>query len=236
MLLSFITLIVVVVVSLATEEPTPEQVRLLSGPISVGLLTFHSDLIKQICFKCFKLPPSSNTRCQWCIKMDAMQTSIILLQCLQHLCVTFHVFFSSFEQISRLTWFTRFDPVKPKVEQRSTNLEVITTQRNETTVAGRERESSKGQACHHRSGGTLPMHLMTLSSLAICQGYWWTQIWTIKKCFLFLLELSRLCVVCIQCSQSVQIYDRLLLAVWDGEKEGGRWRSCDSSCTWAGYL
>ncbi|XP_032392632.1 sodium/myo-inositol cotransporter 2 isoform X2 [Etheostoma spectabile] len=59
------------------------------------------------------------------------------------------------EQISRLTWFTRFDPVEPKeqvfsVERSTKSLEVITSQTNEMGITGREQESSNGKARHHR--------------------------------------------------------------------------------------
>uniref|UniRef100_A0A3Q1JQQ7 Sodium/myo-inositol cotransporter 2 n=1 Tax=Anabas testudineus TaxID=64144 RepID=A0A3Q1JQQ7_ANATE len=59
------------------------------------------------------------------------------------------------EQISRLTWFTRFDPVEPKrhvfsVEESSKNLEMIARQVDEM---GGEQENSNRKACHHRKGG-----------------------------------------------------------------------------------
>ncbi|XP_041852016.1 sodium/myo-inositol cotransporter 2 [Melanotaenia boesemani] len=59
------------------------------------------------------------------------------------------------EQISRLMWFTRFDPVQPKVEQRSINLNVITIQTSETNVAATEPESSNGQPHRHRSDSSV---------------------------------------------------------------------------------
>lgn len=60
------------------------------------------------------------------------------------------------KQISRLTYFTRFDPVEPKehvfsVEQSSKNLEMITSQTDEM---GREQESSNGKVCPHSKGGS----------------------------------------------------------------------------------
>ena len=78
----------------------------------------------------------------------------------------------SFEQISRLTWFTRFDPVEPKeqvfsVERRTKSLEVITSQTNEMGVTGREQESSNGKTSHHRKGGSLSCVAITLFHLSV---------------------------------------------------------------------
>uniref|UniRef100_A0A671YEC7 Sodium/myo-inositol cotransporter 2 n=1 Tax=Sparus aurata TaxID=8175 RepID=A0A671YEC7_SPAAU len=72
------------------------------------------------------------------------------------------------EQVSRLTWFTRFDPVEPKeqvppVEQSTRTLEEITIQTNETDAKGRELEDSNGKACHHRKGGLAPERTLSLS-------------------------------------------------------------------------
>lgn len=67
-----------------------------------------------------------------------------------HCFILTQIFF--FKQISRLTWFTRFDPVKPEAEER--NVNVITIQTSETSVAG-EPESTNGQAHQHRSGRSL---------------------------------------------------------------------------------
>lgn len=67
-------------------------------------------------------------------------------------------------QITRLTWFTRFDPVEPKeqvfsVERSTKTSEVITSQTNEVGVTGKEQESSNRKACLHRKGGScVPLH------------------------------------------------------------------------------
>uniref|UniRef100_A0A3B4YQN0 Sodium/myo-inositol cotransporter 2 n=1 Tax=Seriola lalandi dorsalis TaxID=1841481 RepID=A0A3B4YQN0_SERLL len=62
------------------------------------------------------------------------------------------------EQISRLTWFTRFDPVEPKqhvftVKRSSKTFDVITVQTADMGTTGREQETSNGKACHDRKGG-----------------------------------------------------------------------------------
>ncbi|XP_047427833.1 sodium/myo-inositol cotransporter 2 [Mugil cephalus] len=61
------------------------------------------------------------------------------------------------EQISRLTWFTRFDPVQSKeqeqvftIERSSTALQEITGQPEGVEVNGIKQESGNGDAGHHR--------------------------------------------------------------------------------------
>ncbi|XP_047215098.1 sodium/myo-inositol cotransporter 2-like [Girardinichthys multiradiatus] len=142
MLLSFITLGVVVVVSLATEEPTPEQ-------------------------------------------------------------------------ISHLTWYTRFDPVKPKEQ-------VIPVEQRHT---GGDAESRNGQAGHQRRSLSL-LHILTLL----------LSNWLIQFFSIFFTDLGRLCFICVQRSQSVQVHIRHLLVVWDGEATGGGQQHCDSSCPQADHL
>uniref|UniRef100_A0A4W6DTU0 Sodium/myo-inositol cotransporter 2 n=1 Tax=Lates calcarifer TaxID=8187 RepID=A0A4W6DTU0_LATCA len=71
------------------------------------------------------------------------------------------------EQISRLTWFTRFDPVEPKehvftVERSSKASEVITSQTDEMGVTGREEAASNGKACGSQERwGPCPSRLMS---------------------------------------------------------------------------
>lgn len=70
-----------------------------------------------------------------------------------------HVFFFFFLQISRLTWFTRFDPVPCKeqvfsVELSTTTSEEMTSQPNHMGVRGTEEEDRSGKAGHDRKGGS----------------------------------------------------------------------------------
>lgn len=68
-----------------------------------------------------------------------------------------HVFFWG-GQITRLTWFTRFDPVEePKeqifsVECSTKMFKEITSQTNEMEVTENELEGNNGKACHYRKG------------------------------------------------------------------------------------
>lgn len=79
---------------------------------------------------------------------------------------------SYFKQISRLTWFTRFDTMESKehvftVEQDSKNLEMNTGRVDE--MVG-EQESGDGKSFHHRKGGSLPCLLWFL-----CYSRWCTH-------------------------------------------------------------
>uniref|UniRef100_A0A8C9Z6P7 Sodium/myo-inositol cotransporter 2 n=1 Tax=Sander lucioperca TaxID=283035 RepID=A0A8C9Z6P7_SANLU len=106
------------------------------------------------------------------------------------------------------------------VERSTKSLEVITSQTNEMGVTGREQESSNGKASHHRKGGSLSCVAITLFHLTICQS-----MNTPSPPFsLFSLppELSRLYILRVQRPEPVQADVCPLLAVWDGEKEGGR--------------
>ncbi|XP_031168325.1 sodium/myo-inositol cotransporter 2 isoform X1 [Sander lucioperca] len=81
------------------------------------------------------------------------------------------------EQISRLTWFTRFDPVEPKeqvfsVERSTKSLEVITSQTNEMGVTGREQESSNGKASHHRKDSISSVSSVQSQSRLMSALYW----------------------------------------------------------------
>lgn len=62
------------------------------------------------------------------------------------------------KQISRLTFFTRFDPVVPKEQVFSMEPSIKTSEEiqiNEMEDAGREQEGMNGKACHQRRGGSL---------------------------------------------------------------------------------
>lgn len=78
------------------------------------------------------------------------------------------------EQISRLTWFTRLDPVKPTVQvfsvEQSTKTEAITTQPNEPRVTDKEQESSNGNTCHHRKDSSTSS--IQSQSRLMCALYW----------------------------------------------------------------
>ncbi|XP_032392631.1 sodium/myo-inositol cotransporter 2 isoform X1 [Etheostoma spectabile] len=81
------------------------------------------------------------------------------------------------EQISRLTWFTRFDPVEPKeqvfsVERSTKSLEVITSQTNEMGITGREQESSNGKARHHRKDSLSSVSSIQSQSRLMSALYW----------------------------------------------------------------
>ncbi|TDH02871.1 hypothetical protein EPR50_G00157110 [Perca flavescens] len=81
------------------------------------------------------------------------------------------------EQISRLTWFTRFDPVEPKeqvfsVERSTKSLEVITSQTNEMGVTGREQESSNGKTSHHRKDSLSSVSSVQSHSRMMSALYW----------------------------------------------------------------
>ncbi|XP_068575190.1 sodium/myo-inositol cotransporter 2 isoform X1 [Cebidichthys violaceus] len=81
------------------------------------------------------------------------------------------------EQISRLTWFTRFDPVEPKdqvfsVERSNESLEVITSQIHEMEATGREQESSNGKACRHRKDSSSSVSSVQSQSRLISAIYW----------------------------------------------------------------
>ncbi|GLD66129.1 sodium/myo-inositol cotransporter 2 [Lates japonicus] len=81
------------------------------------------------------------------------------------------------EQISRLTWFTRFDPVESKehvftVERSSKASEVITSQTDEMGVTGREEEASNGKACHHRKDSSSSVSSVRSQSRLMSALYW----------------------------------------------------------------
>uniref|UniRef100_A0A3Q3GNK5 Sodium/myo-inositol cotransporter 2 n=1 Tax=Labrus bergylta TaxID=56723 RepID=A0A3Q3GNK5_9LABR len=81
------------------------------------------------------------------------------------------------EQISRLTWFTRFDPVEPKeqvfsVEQSKTTPEVITTQTNRTDVTEKDEERSNGKASHPRKDSSSSTPSVQSQSRLISALYW----------------------------------------------------------------
>ncbi|XP_044186271.1 sodium/myo-inositol cotransporter 2 [Thunnus albacares] len=81
------------------------------------------------------------------------------------------------EQISRLTWFTRFDPVEPKeqvftVEGSSKTLQAVTSQMDEMGVTGREQEDSNGKACHHRKDSTSSVSSVQSQSRLMSALYW----------------------------------------------------------------
>lgn len=78
------------------------------------------------------------------------------------------------EQISRLTWFTRFDPVEPKeqvfsVERSIKSLEMVTSQTNEMGVT---EENSNGKACHHRKDSSSSMSSVQSRSKLMSALYW----------------------------------------------------------------
>lgn len=167
--------------------------------------------------------------------MSTNEALWILSRCIVHpWCIIFSfkkVFFPF--QISRLTWFTRFDPVEPKErgfsgEQSITNTDVIVPEKNEINNEGGE-TSSDGQTRHHRSSESL----CCTSLLSSFRPFARVTVWF----FLHLLfGLSRLYFICVKQPESVQIYICPLLAVWDGETEGRRRESCDSSCSWGDHL
>ncbi|XP_041633693.1 sodium/myo-inositol cotransporter 2 [Cheilinus undulatus] len=81
------------------------------------------------------------------------------------------------EQITRLTWFTRYDPVEPKeqaftVEQSKTPTEVMTTQINGTGDAGKPQESSNGNISHARKDSTSSSHSIHSQSKLMSALYW----------------------------------------------------------------
>lgn len=79
------------------------------------------------------------------------------------------------EQISRLTWFTRLDPVKAEqqvlpVEQSIATVEA--SQADEMGVTKREQESSNGEACHHRKDSASSVSSVRSQSKIISALYW----------------------------------------------------------------
>ncbi|XP_063327842.1 sodium/myo-inositol cotransporter 2 [Pelmatolapia mariae] len=81
------------------------------------------------------------------------------------------------EQISRLTWFTRLDPVKPREqvfasEQSSTTLDVIAIQTDDVGITGREVGSSNGKACHHRKDSASSASSVRSQSKLMSALYW----------------------------------------------------------------
>ncbi|XP_045884743.1 sodium/myo-inositol cotransporter 2 [Micropterus dolomieu] len=81
------------------------------------------------------------------------------------------------EQISRLTWFTRFDSVDPKeqvfsVERGTKTLEVITSQSNEMGDTGREEEGSNGKTCHCRKDSSSSLSSVQSQSRLMSALYW----------------------------------------------------------------
>ncbi|XP_044036897.1 sodium/myo-inositol cotransporter 2 [Siniperca chuatsi] len=81
------------------------------------------------------------------------------------------------EQVSGLTWFTRFDPVEPKeqvfsVERRTKSSVVITSQLYEVGVTGREQEGSNEKACHHRKDSSSSLSSIQTQSRLMSALYW----------------------------------------------------------------
>ncbi|XP_063759477.1 sodium/myo-inositol cotransporter 2 isoform X3 [Eleginops maclovinus] len=81
------------------------------------------------------------------------------------------------EQITRLTWFTRFDPVEPKeqvfsVEGSTMSLEVNNSQTNGMGVTGSEQENSNGKACHHRKDSSSSMSSVQRQSKLMSALFW----------------------------------------------------------------
>lgn len=122
------------------------------------------------------------------------------------------------EQISRLTWFTRFDPVETPGEQqeqvftveRGRCSEVTTSPVDDVKVKGRERESSEGGVTPQRGGSSLCSHLAVFAGEPHTFGF--------SQCFV----IFRLRILRVQHPAPVQAAVCHLLAVWDGETEGGR--------------
>lgn len=84
------------------------------------------------------------------------------------LCVLTSLLFS--EQISRLTWFTRFDPVEPvqhvfTVEQSSKGSQVTTGQMDNLEASGNEQETSNGKARHDRKGVSQSVSVLLVTTL-----------------------------------------------------------------------
>ncbi|XP_062295273.1 sodium/myo-inositol cotransporter 2 [Scomber scombrus] len=82
------------------------------------------------------------------------------------------------EQISRLTWFTRFDPVEPKeqvftVEGSIRISEAVTSQMDEMEITGTEGEGSNGNACHHRKDSTSSVESSVQSQSMLMSALCW---------------------------------------------------------------
>lgn len=81
------------------------------------------------------------------------------------------------EQVSRLTWFTRFDPVEPKqqvfsVEQSAKSLEVITSPMDEMGVTGGEQENSNRKAGLNRKDSASSVSSIQSRSRLMSALYW----------------------------------------------------------------
>ncbi|XP_062263333.1 sodium/myo-inositol cotransporter 2 [Platichthys flesus] len=81
------------------------------------------------------------------------------------------------EQITRLTWYTRFDPVEPKVNvvpvERSSNTIEITGQTDEMGVIGKEQEAtSDTKTCHHRKDSSSSVSSIQSQSRLMSAVYW----------------------------------------------------------------
>ncbi|CAB1448069.1 unnamed protein product [Pleuronectes platessa] len=81
------------------------------------------------------------------------------------------------EQISRLTWYTRFDPVEPKVNEvpveRSIKTIEITDQKDEMGVVGKEQEdTSDTKTCHHRKDSSSSVSSIQSQSRLMSAVYW----------------------------------------------------------------
>ncbi|XP_060946649.1 sodium/myo-inositol cotransporter 2 [Limanda limanda] len=81
------------------------------------------------------------------------------------------------EQISRLTWYTRFDPVEPKVNEspveRSGKTSEITGQTDEKGVVGKEQEDiSDTKTCHHRKDSSSSVSSIQSQSRLMSAVYW----------------------------------------------------------------
>ncbi|XP_023278985.1 sodium/myo-inositol cotransporter 2 [Seriola lalandi dorsalis] len=82
------------------------------------------------------------------------------------------------EQISRLTWFTRFDPVEPKqhvftVKRSSKTFDVITVQTADMGTTGREQETSNGKACHDRKDSSSSVSSSVHSQSRLMSALYW---------------------------------------------------------------
>ncbi|XP_069380804.1 sodium/myo-inositol cotransporter 2 [Paralichthys olivaceus] len=81
------------------------------------------------------------------------------------------------EQISRLTWYTRFDPVEPKVhvvpaEQSSKTIEIM-GQTDEMGVIGKEQQdTSDTKTCHHRKDSSSSVSSIHSQSRLMSAVYW----------------------------------------------------------------
>ncbi|XP_035036664.2 sodium/myo-inositol cotransporter 2 [Hippoglossus stenolepis] len=81
------------------------------------------------------------------------------------------------EQISRLTWYTRLDPMEPKVHEfpveRSSKTIETTGQTDEMGVLGKEQQdTSDTKTCHHRKDSSSSVSSIQSQSRVISAVYW----------------------------------------------------------------